>query len=189
MGEEKSKGNSQGEAKRATKEESREEAQKSKEAKQKAKIKEKMSDLCMDMKEIERTLMLIKPDGIKRGLIGKIIQRIEQRGLKIIALRMMFVDEQTAGRLYAEHVHKQFFSSLVDYIMSGPVVAIVLEGKNVVSVLRNMVGATDPSKAMKGTIRGDFASSVTQNTVHASDSLESAKREISIFFDESEFIE
>ena len=141
------------------------------------------------MEEKGRTLLLIKPDGVKRGLIGKIVQRIEQKGLKIIELKIVSVDERTAGRLYAEHVHKQFFSSLVDYIMSGPVVAMVLEGKNVVSVVRSMVGATDPSKAMKGTIRGDFASSLTQNTVHASDSLESAKREISIFFDESKFIE
>ena len=141
------------------------------------------------MEEIERTLLLIKPDGVKRGLIGNIIQRIEQKGLRIIALRLMSVDEQIAGRLYAEHIHRQFFSSLVDYIMSGPVVAMALEGKNVISVVREMVGATDPSKAMKGTIRGDFASSLTQNTVHASDSLESAEREISIFFDGSEFIE
>ncbi|NYT00958.1 MAG: nucleoside-diphosphate kinase [Methanocellales archaeon] len=141
------------------------------------------------MEEVGRTLMLIKPDGVKRGLIGKIIQRIEQKGLKIIEIKVMSVDERTAGRLYAEHVHKQFFSSLVEYIMSGPVVAMVLEGKNVISVVRDMVGATDPSKAIKGTIRGDFASSLTQNTVHASDSLQSAKREISIFFDESKFIE
>lgn len=141
------------------------------------------------MEEIGRTLLLIKPDGVKRGLIGEIIQRIEQKGLKIIELKIMSVDERTAGRLYAEHVRKQFFNSLVDYIMSGPVVAMVLEGKNVISIVRGMVGATDPSKAMKGTIRGDFASSVTQNTVHASDSLESAKREISIFFDNSESIE
>ncbi|MFC1786469.1 nucleoside-diphosphate kinase [Halobacteriota archaeon] len=140
------------------------------------------------MEEKGRTLLLIKPDGVKRGLIGKIVQRIEQKGLKIIELKIMSVDERTAGRLYAEHVHKQFFSSLVDYIMSGPVVAMVIEGKNVVSVIRSMVGATDPSKAMKGTIRGDFASSLTQNTVHASDSLESAEREISIFFDEYKFI-
>ena len=140
------------------------------------------------MEEKGRTLLLIKPDGVKRGLIGKIVQRIEEKGLKIIELKIMSVDERTAGRLYAEHAYKQFFSSLVDYIMSGPVVAMVLEGKNVVSVVRDMVGATDPSKAMKGTIRGDFSSSVTQNTVHASDSLESAKREISIFFDESEVI-
>ena len=141
------------------------------------------------MEEIGRTLLLIKPDGVKRGLIGEIIQRIEQKGLKIIELKIMSVDERTAGRLYAEHARKQFFKSLVDYIMSGPVVAMVLEGKNVISIVRGMVGATDPSKAMKGTIRGDFASSVTQNTVHASDSLESAKREISIFFDNSESIE
>ena len=141
------------------------------------------------MEEKGQTLLLIKPDGVKRGLIGEIIRRIEEKGLKITDLKIMSVDERTAGRLYAEHVHKQFFSSLVDYIMSGPVVAMVLEGKNVVSVVRSMVGATDPSKAMKGTIRGDFASSLTQNTVHASDSLESAKREISIFFDKSEVIE
>ncbi len=141
------------------------------------------------MEEKGRTLLLIKPDGVKRGLIGKIVQRIEEKGLKIIDLKIMSVDERIAGRLYAEHAHKQFFSSLVDYIMSGPVVAMVLEGKNVVSVVRGMVGATDPSKAMKGTIRRDFASSVTQNTVHASDSLESAKREISIFFDKSKIIE
>lgn len=141
------------------------------------------------MEGIGRTLLLIKPDGVKRGLIGEIIRRIEQKGLKIIELKITSVDERTAGRLYAEHAHKQFFSSLVDYIMSGPVVAMVLEGKNIVSVVRDMVGATDPSKAMKGTIRGDFASSLTQNTVHASDSLESAKREIGIFFDKSESIE
>ncbi|HIH36905.1 MAG TPA: nucleoside-diphosphate kinase [Methanocellales archaeon] len=141
------------------------------------------------MEKIERTLLLIKPDGVKRGLIGEIIRRIEQKGLKITALKMVSVDEQTARRLYAEHVHKPFFSSLVDYIMSGPIVATALEGKNVVSVVRTMIGATDPSKASKGTIRGDFAPSVTQNTVHASDSLESAKREISIFFDDAELIE
>ncbi|MDD3420848.1 MAG: nucleoside-diphosphate kinase [Methanocellales archaeon] len=141
------------------------------------------------MEKIERTLLLIKPDGVERGLIGEIIRRIEQKGLKITALKMVSVDEQTARRLYAEHVHKEFFGSLVDYIMSGPIAATVLEGKNVVSVVRTMVGATDPSKASKGTIRGDFASCITQNTVHASDSLESAKREISIFFDDTEFIE
>ncbi len=140
------------------------------------------------MEEIERTLLLIKPDGVKRRLIGEIIHRIEQKGLKINALKMVSVDEQTARRLYAEHVHKKFFSSLVDYIMSGPIVAIVLEGKHVISVVRTMVGATDPSKASKGTIRGDLAFDITQNTVHASDSLESAKREISVFFDDTEFI-
>ena len=140
------------------------------------------------MEEVERTLLMIKPDAVQRGLIGKIISRIEQKGLKIIALRMMSVDEQTAGRLYAEHVHKPFFSSLVDFIMSGPIVAMVIEGRNAVSVVRGMVGATDPSKAAPNTIRGNFGFSITQNIAHASDSLESAKREISIFFGEFEFI-
>ncbi len=127
---------------------------------------------------------MIKPDGIQRGLAGEVISRIERRGLNIIALKMVQVEHKTAKRHYAEHADKPFFGSLVDFIMSGPSIAMVIEGRNAISVTRNMVGATDPSKAAAGTIRGDFALDITQNIIHASDSPESADREIAIYFDD-----
>lgn len=129
---------------------------------------------------------MVKPDGVQRGLIGEVIRRIEQRGLKIVALRMNTISSDLAVKHYAEHARKPFFNSLIDFITSGPSVSMVVEGKNSVSVMRAINGATNPVNAVTGTIRGDLALDTGRNIVHASDSLESAKREISIHFKESE---
>ncbi len=134
----------------------------------------------------ERTFLMIKPDGVQRGLMGEIISRVEQRELKIVALKMLRVDDETAKKHYAEHAGKPFFNSLVEFIKSGPVVAMVIEGENAIFTMREMVGATDPAKAAPGTIRGDFAHDardITHNIVHAADSLENAKREIDLYFE------
>lgn len=138
--------------------------------------------------EEERTLLIVKPDGVQRGLVGEIIRRIEIRGLKIIGLKLMLIDDVMARRHYEEHAEKPFFQGLVDYIKSGPVVPMVLEGKDAITVLRGMVGATDPKEADPGTIRGDYAIDISRNIVHASDSIKSAKREISLFFDALELV-
>lgn len=129
--------------------------------------------------------MMIKPDGVQRGVIGEIISRIERRGFKIVALKILHVDDEMAKKHYAEHIDKPFFNSLIEFIKSGPVVAMVIEGENAISTIREMVGATDPRKAAPGTIRGDLARDthdITYNMVHASDSPQSAKREISLYF-------
>ncbi len=138
---------------------------------------------------MERTFVMIKPDAVQRGLIGEIISRLERKGLKIVAMKMLNVDRDLAERHYAEHRDKPFFQSLVDYITSGPVVAMVVEGKNAVKVVRTLVGATNPQEALPGTIRGDFGMDIGRNVIHASDSLESAEREISLFFKPEEIIE
>nr|3VVT_A Chain A, Nucleoside diphosphate kinase [synthetic construct]3VVT_B Chain B, Nucleoside diphosphate kinase [synthetic construct] len=138
---------------------------------------------------MERTFVMIKPDGVQRGLIGEIISRFERKGLKIVAMKMMRISREMAEKHYAEHREKPFFSALVDYITSGPVVAMVLEGKNAVEVVRKMVGATNPKEAAPGTIRGDFGLDVGKNVIHASDSPESAEREISLFFKDEELVE
>jgi nucleoside-diphosphate kinase len=130
----------------------------------------------------ERTLVLIKPDGVRRGLIGAVISRIERKGLKIIALELRTLSEETASTHYAEHVGKPFFGSVVDFITSGPLVALVAEGPRAVEAFRGLAGATDPVKAAPGTIRGDHALEIGENVVHGSDSPESAEREIKIFF-------
>ncbi|MHC1566694.1 MAG: nucleoside-diphosphate kinase [Candidatus Syntropharchaeia archaeon] len=135
---------------------------------------------------IERTFLMVKPDGVQRGLVGEIISRFEKRGFKIVGLKLTRIDRETAKKHYAEHEGKPFFDGLVDYITSAPTVSMVIEGKNAVSVVRKMVGATDPKNAPPGTIRGDFALEVGRNIIHASDSPESAEREISLFFNESE---
>ncbi len=132
---------------------------------------------------------MIKPDGVQRGLIGEIISRLERKGLKIVAMKMLSVSKDLAERHYAEHREKPFFQSLVDYITSGPVVAMVVEGKNAVKVVRTLVGATNPQEALPGTIRGDFGMDIGRNVIHASDSLESAEREISLFFKPEEIVE
>ena len=132
--------------------------------------------------EEERTLVFVKPDGVRRGLIGEVISRFEKKGLKIINLKMMRMTPELADKHYAEHVAKPFFPNLKESITSGPIVALLLEGREVVRIARKMVGITDASKAEAGTIRGDFSTSTTENIVHASDSLESAKREIALFF-------
>lgn len=135
---------------------------------------------------MQLSYVMVKPDGVQRNLVGEVISRMEKRGLKILALKMYTIPEETAQAHYAEHKGKPFFQSLLDFITSGPSVSMVLQGKNAVSVIRTMVGATNPSEAAAGTIRGDFGLDTGRNIVHASDSNESAKREISIHFSESE---
>ncbi len=138
---------------------------------------------------MERTFVMVKPDGVQRGLVGEVVSRLERKGLKIVAMKMLWIQEELAREHYAEHAEKPFFQALVDYITSGPVVAMVVEGKEAVKVVRTLVGATNPVEAAPGTIRGDFGMDIGRNVVHASDSLESAEREISLFFDADEIIE
>jgi len=137
---------------------------------------------------IERTLILVKPDGVRRALIGEIIRRIEAKGYQIVALKSMTADRELLTRHYAEHEGKPFFEPLVEFMLSGPIVAIVAEGQRVIEGFRAIAGTTDPTVAAAGTIRGDLArdqgTKVTQNLVHGSDSPESAAREITIFFPE-----
>ncbi len=137
---------------------------------------------------MERTFVMVKPDGVQRGLAGEIISRFERRGLKLVALKMLQIDRDLAERHYREHRDKPFFENLVKYITSGPVVAMVLEGPNVIATVRDMLGATQPAKALAGTIRGTYAVDVGRNIVHGSDSPESAAREIGLFFAESELL-
>ncbi len=137
---------------------------------------------------MERTFVMLKPGSIQRGLIGSIISRFENRGLKIIAMKMMMVSKELAERHYAEHKGKPFYEDLVSYITSGPVVAMVLEGGKVISVVRSMMGKTDPLESPPGSIRGDYGLSLGKNIVHGSDSPASAKREIDLFFTQEEFL-
>ncbi len=133
---------------------------------------------------MERTLILVKPDAFARGLSGEIIARFERKGLRIVALRHMTVDRELAERHYAEHSERPFFGELVEFITSGPIVAMVLEGPNAVKGARQTIGATDPLEAATGSIRGDFATEMGANMVHGSDSPESAAREAALFFPE-----
>jgi nucleoside-diphosphate kinase len=137
---------------------------------------------------MQRTFVAVKPDAVQRGLVGEIIQRFEKKGFKIIGLKILQLDRQTAEKHYEEHKDKPFFAKLVNFIISGPVVAMVLEGVNAVEVVRKLIGATNPANADPGTIRADFAHTMERNVVHGSDSPESAEREIAIFFDESELV-
>ena len=132
----------------------------------------------------ERTLVLIKPDGVRRGLIGAVLSRIERKGLTIVALELRTLDRETASTHYAEHVGKPFFEPVVDFITSGPLVALVAEGPRAIEAFRGLAGATDPVAAGPGTIRGDHALEIGENIGHGSDSPESAQREIKIFFPE-----
>ena len=131
---------------------------------------------------MDRTLILVKPDAFARGLTGEIIARFERKGLRIAALKHMTVDEDLAKRHYAEHDGKPFFGELVEFITSGPIVALVLEGDQAITAARQVIGATNPLEASPGSIRGDFAIAVGQNMVHGSDSPESGKREAALFF-------
>ena len=135
---------------------------------------------------MQQSFVMVKPDGVQRNLVGEVISRMEKRGMKILALKMYTLSEEIARAHYAEHEGKPFFQSLLDFITSGPSVSMVVQGRSAVSVVRTMVGATNPSEAASGTIRGDFGLDTGRNIVHASDSTESAKCEISIHFDESE---
>ena len=132
----------------------------------------------------ERTLILVKPDGVRRGLVGEVIGRLERKGLTLAALELRTLPEETAKQHYAEHAEKPFFGELVSFITSGPLVAMVLEGERAIEAARQVIGATDPLKAAPGSIRGDFAIEVGQNMVHGSDAPESAAREVALFFPE-----
>jgi nucleoside-diphosphate kinase len=138
---------------------------------------------------MEKSLVLIKPDAVQRGLAGKIIDRIERRGLRIAALKMLRMDKELASRHYGVHQGKPFFDSLVGFITSGPIIAIVFEGRQAVEVIRQTMGSTNSAKAAAGTIRGDFGIDLQQNLVHGSDSLENAAKEIAIFFKPEEILE
>ena len=137
---------------------------------------------------MEQTNLMVKPDGVQRGLCGEIVSRFEKKGLKIVGMKLMQISKETAENHYGEHKGKPFFDGLIKYITSGPVLAMVLEGENAVSVCRNMMGKTNPAESAPGTIRGDYAMVVGCNIIHGSDSVESAKREISIFFKPEELV-
>ena len=141
------------------------------------------------MRPEERTFVAIKPDGVKRGIIGRVIERFEDKGFKIVAMKLLQVTPELAAKHYAEHEGKSFYKRLVHYITSGPIVAMVVEGYDAVESVRHIVGATSPIKADVGTIRADFAQIMEYNVVHASDSLESAEREIGIYFKPEEIFD
>lgn len=138
---------------------------------------------------MERTFVMVKPDGVQRGLVGEILGRFERKGYKVVALKMLRVTRELAERHYGEHRGKPFFEGLVAFITSGPVVAAVLEGRDVIAGVRQMMGPTDPAKAPPGTIRGDFGIDVGRNVVHGSDGPASAAREIALFFTPEELID
>ncbi|GAA3725743.1 nucleoside-diphosphate kinase [Salinicoccus jeotgali] len=138
---------------------------------------------------MEKTFLMIKPDGVQRNLIGTIVERLENKGFKIAGAKLMHVSEDLAKTHYQEHADKPFFGELVDFITSGPVFAMVLEGENVIDTARLVVGSTNPQQAAPGTIRGDFGLTVGKNIIHGSDSKESAEREISLFFNDSEVLD
>ena len=135
---------------------------------------------------MERSLILIKPDAMQRGLIGAIIAHLERQGPKLVALKMLHLDKTLARQHYAIHEDKPFFEGLVNYISSTPITAAVFEGNKAVEVIRRAMGATDPAKAEAGTIRGDFGLDIERNTIHGSDSVETAEKEIKLFFTEDE---
>jgi nucleoside-diphosphate kinase len=130
----------------------------------------------------ENTYVMVKPDGVARGLVGEVVGRLERKGLKLVNMRMLTISEEMAGRHYAEHTDKPFFGDLVEFITSGPVVAMEWSGPDAVVVARNLMGVTNPVDAAPGTIRGDYGLVITENIVHGSDSVESAERELGIFF-------
>lgn len=138
---------------------------------------------------MERSLVLIKPDAMERGLGGIIIGRLQQRGLKLLALKMLHMDEDLAERHYAIHRDKPFFNDLVEYITSTPIIACVFEGEGAIDLIRQVMGATDPAKAETGTVRADFGLDIQRNATHASDSLENAEKEIELFFTADEIFE
>jgi nucleoside-diphosphate kinase len=131
---------------------------------------------------MERTFVMVKPDGVRRRLVGEVVKRIEAKGYSLVEMKLFTIDEALAKRHYAEHTEKPFFGELVSFITSGPVVAMVVEGDDAVKGARQIMGATNPLEAVPGSIRGDFASVITENIVHGSDSPESAEREIGLFF-------
>ncbi|WP_254544228.1 nucleoside-diphosphate kinase [Halomarina pelagica] len=142
------------------------------------------------MTETERTFVMVKPDGVQRGLIGEIVSRFEDRGLKLVGAKFVRIDRDLAERHYGEHEDKPFFDDLVSFITSGPVMAMVWEGKDAVAQVRTMMGETDPAESAPGTVRGDFGLDLGRNVIHGSDTEEgSNEREIDLFFDEDELVD
>lgn len=137
---------------------------------------------------VERTFALVKPDGVRRGLVGEIVSRFERKGLKIVAAKMLRVTPELAQRHYAEHQGKPFYPALIQHITSGPVVALALEGRSAIAVVRLLTGATNPQTAAPGTVRGDLALGITPNLLHASDSTDSAARELALYFAAEEYL-
>ena len=137
---------------------------------------------------LERTLVLIKPDGVKRGLVGEILHRFERKGLKLLAVKTLHITPERAQQHYAEHQGKPFYPALMQHITSGPVVAVALEGRNAVAVVRLLTGATNPQLAAPGTVRGDLGLGITANLIHASDSPDAAARELPFYFAPEEFV-
>ena len=135
---------------------------------------------------IQKTFLMVKPDGVKRQLVGDIVDRFERKGFELKGAKLMQISQELAEKHYAEHAEKPFFGELTDFITSGPVFAMVWEGENVISVARLMMGATNPAESAPGTIRGDYSTTVSHNVIHGSDSLASAEREIGLFFNENE---
>ncbi|MDR0911708.1 MAG: nucleoside-diphosphate kinase [Methanobrevibacter sp.] len=138
---------------------------------------------------VEKSFVMMKPDAVSRRLMGKILSRFEEKGLKIVAIKLLQISKALAEEHYGEHKEKPFFNSLIDYITSAPSLAMVIEGDDAISVIRKIVGATNPKEADLGTIRGDYAMDMGRNIIHASDAPESAKREIALFFNEDEVID
>lgn len=149
---------------------------------------ERALDRAMAEPSIERTLVLIKPDGVRRGLMGEVLARFERKGFVIVAARMLSVSRATAETHYAEHRGKPFYPELVTFITSAPVLALAVEGRSAIATVRSMVGATDPLKAAPGTVRGDYAVATSSNIIHASDSPASAARELALFFQPGDFV-
>jgi len=138
--------------------------------------------------KVERTFLMVKPDGVQRNLVGEIVSRFEKKGFKLVGAKLMSISQELAEQHYAEHKERPFFGDLVSFITSSPVFAMVWEGENVIQTARNMMGKTNPVEAAPGTIRGDYGVQVSQNIIHGSDSPESAVREINLFFNESELV-
>jgi nucleoside-diphosphate kinase len=139
--------------------------------------------------DVERTFVMVKPDGVQRGLVGEVVSRIEERGLKLAAIKTVDVDRELAETHYEEHRDKPFFEGLVDYVTSDPVVAMVVEGPNAIQAVRGLAGETDPIDAHPGTIRGDFGLDVGRNVVHGSDAPDTAQQEIKLWFGEDEILD
>lgn len=137
---------------------------------------------------MEKTLVIVKPDGVERGLVGQVIKRIEDKGFRLVAIKILRIDKGLARQHYHEHIDKPFFPEMLTYITSSPVVVMVWEGPGVISSVRAVMGSTDPLTAAPGTIRGDYGVSISRNIVHGSDSLAAAQREIALFFDPEELI-
>ena len=138
---------------------------------------------------METTLVLLKPDAVQRGLIGEIVNRLEKTGLKIAGMKLMQVSQELANEHYGEHVGKPFFEGLVSFITSGPIVVMAVQGNGAVGIVRKTMGATNPAESPPGTVRGDYGIDIGRNLVHGSDSVESAKREVALFFEESELVD